>query len=391
IHTTPITTDGPTITTFVIESNTLTVVALRVVKLDKDMSGLKTVDHSTEALALLNSQVPIVVEKKEYEKSPLDILKIKKEQVEKQQMPKFTIKSTNKAAFEEYDMKSALYQSMHANKSFNRNPSNHQLYQALMEALIEVENTMDKEVADTVKVHKRKHANADDDDDEGPLAGPNQGKQTKRRRIKESKTEGDSYPFDLSKPLPLQGLPCHQTISADYFFNNDLEYLNTSDPEVTYTTSIMKTKATRYKIKGIEDMVPTIWSTIKHAYDKDAEKGIKHWGERRDFVDLHLNDIEDMLLLAVQHKLFHLHISDIVDFIVALRIVYEDLNKQKRVLRADELYKFSDGTLKSVCDEIHHKVLDFRLDYNTEMPTRKCTAVGRRRSGLMIELIDKQP
>ncbi|GJV65425.1 hypothetical protein Tco_1476253 [Tanacetum coccineum] len=164
--------------------------------------------------------------------------------------------------------------------------------------------------------------------------------------------------------------------------------------------------------------------------------------QRSDFVDLHLNKIEDMLLLVVQHKLFHLDESDIVDFIVALHmftrslilkrrvedlqlgvessinsltspnledslqkivsknpytpsydppgIVYEDLDKQKRVLRADELYKFSDGTLKSVRDEIHHRVLDFRLDYNPEMPKRKWTAVDRKRSGLMIELIDKQ-
>ncbi|GKA92307.1 hypothetical protein Tco_0814232 [Tanacetum coccineum] len=101
-----------------------------------------------------------------------------------------------------------------------------------------------------------------------------------------------------------------------------------------------------------------------------------------DFVDLHLNDIEDMLFLAIQHKLFHLDGNHIIDFIVALqetysqtqktfleiefkepytpsydppRIVYEDLNKQKRVMRADELYKFLDGTLKSVCDEIHHR------------------------------------
>ncbi|GJU89240.1 hypothetical protein Tco_1301663 [Tanacetum coccineum] len=258
--------------------------------------------------------------------------------------------------------------------------------------------------------------------------------------------EGDRYPFDLSKPLPLQGPLRHQTIVVDYFFNNDLEYLMTSNPEVTYTTSIMKTKVARYKIKGIEVMVPTLWSTIKHAYDKDAEKGIKRFllykFKEGDFVDLHLNDIEDILLLVVQHKLFHLNRSDIVDFIVALRmftrslilkrhvedlqlgvesyqkklnitkphktfpeiefkepytpsydppgIVYEDLNKQKRVLRADELYKFSDGTLKSVRDEIHHRVLNFRLDYNTKMPTRKWTAINRNRSGLMIELIDKQ-
>ncbi|GKE23393.1 hypothetical protein Tco_1434905 [Tanacetum coccineum] len=161
-----------------------------------------------------------------------------------------------------------------------------------------------------------------------------------------------------------------------------------------------------------------------------------------DFVGLHLNDIEDMLLLAVQHKLFHLDRSVIVDFIMALLmftrslilkrpvedlqlsvesyqkklnitkpqktfpeiefkepytpsydppgIIYEDLKKQKRVLRADELYKFSDGTLKSVRDEIHHRVLEFRLDYNTKMPKRKWTAIDRKRLGLMIKLIDKQ-
>ncbi|GKG28082.1 hypothetical protein Tco_0406409, partial [Tanacetum coccineum] len=46
---------------------------------------------------------------------------------------------------------------MHENKSFNRNPSNYRLYHALMEALIEDENAMDRGVAKTVKDHKRKH------------------------------------------------------------------------------------------------------------------------------------------------------------------------------------------------------------------------------------------
>ncbi|GJZ16663.1 hypothetical protein Tco_0552786 [Tanacetum coccineum] len=88
--------------------------------------------------------------------------------------------------------------------------------------------------------------------------------------------EGDRYPFDLSKPLPLQGYPGHLTVDADYFFNNDLEYLKSFDPERTYTVSITKTKASQYEIVGIEDMVPTLWSAIKHAFDKDVAKGIKH-------------------------------------------------------------------------------------------------------------------
>ncbi|GJV29692.1 hypothetical protein Tco_1386140 [Tanacetum coccineum] len=385
IPTPPTITDAQIITTVVSKSDALSVVQLRVAKLEKDMYELKKIDLSTEALVALKTQVRSVVDnylgsKKQtptvdleqgYEKSASEILKIKREQVEKQQTPKFTIKTTYKETLEEYDLKSALYQSMHANKSFNRNPANHRLYHALMEALIEDENAIDKGVADTLKDHKRKHYDDEDDDDEDPSAGPNQGKKTKKRRTKEFKSskkpsstketpkgkalskgpkmqpprpptpdpewnkrqvvtflkwkssvlalglvqdvyflpnkldwgnpEGDHYSFDLSKPLPLQ-----------------------DPPEVTYTTSITKTKAARYEIKGIEDM--------QNAYSTKAILGLKSVSVKKlhghchleeimvkrsdqqfykfkegEFVDLHLKDIEDMLLLAVQHKLFHLY------------------------------------------------------------------------------------
>ncbi|GKF37931.1 hypothetical protein Tco_0114689, partial [Tanacetum coccineum] len=86
----------------------------------------------------------------ESKKSISEILKIKKEQAKSQKNPQCTIKSTDKAALKEYDLK----------------------------------NIMDKGVIDTVKDHKRKH----DDDDEDPPAGLNQGKKTKRRRTKESES-----------------------------------------------------------------------------------------------------------------------------------------------------------------------------------------------------------
>ncbi|GKA69947.1 hypothetical protein Tco_0776011 [Tanacetum coccineum] len=35
--------------------------------------------------------------------------------------------------------------------------------------------------------------------------------------------EGDRFPFDMSKPLPPQGPPVHQTVHVDFFFNDDLE------------------------------------------------------------------------------------------------------------------------------------------------------------------------
>ncbi|GKC85477.1 hypothetical protein Tco_1141194 [Tanacetum coccineum] len=55
---------------------------LRVAKLEKDVSDLKNIYHSAETIAAL------------------------KEQEEKQKMPKYTIKSTDKAALKEYDQKS---------------------------------------------------------------------------------------------------------------------------------------------------------------------------------------------------------------------------------------------------------------------------------------------
>ncbi|GKA06258.1 hypothetical protein Tco_0685482 [Tanacetum coccineum] len=100
-------------------------------------------------------------------------------------------------------------------------------------------------------------------------------------RLDWNNPEGYHCPFDLTKPLPLKGRPDRLTVAVEYFFNNDLEFLKSSDLEKNYTTSIMKTKAARYEIVGIEDMVPTLWSTIKFGYNKDVEKGIKHWGEKR--------------------------------------------------------------------------------------------------------------
>ncbi|GKA72457.1 hypothetical protein Tco_0778673 [Tanacetum coccineum] len=176
--------------------------------------------------------------------------------------------------------------------------------------------------------------------------------------------EGDRCPFDLTKRLPLKGHLGRLTVAAEYFFNNDLEFLKSSDLEKRYTTSIIKTKVARYEIVRIEDMVPMLWSTTKVRYNKDAKKGIKHWGDKRqlcvkvqklhgyghleeimvrradrqlykfkegDVMDLHLNDIKDMLLLTVQHKLFQLGRSEIVNFIVALRMFTIILIIKRRV------------------------------------------------------------
>nr|GFC05047.1 hypothetical protein [Tanacetum cinerariifolium] len=89
------------------------------------------------------------------------------------------------------------------------------------------------------------------------------------------------YPFDLTKPLHLVMNGNRQIVPVDYFFNNNLKYLQGGISTMTYTTSITKTKAAQYDLSGIEDMVPNIWSLVKVTYDKHALWGISHWRDQR--------------------------------------------------------------------------------------------------------------
>ncbi|GJZ44404.1 hypothetical protein Tco_0591659 [Tanacetum coccineum] len=230
----PINTEATTITTTLPEITPFIALQLRVARLEQEMSEVKKTDHSTDVVASIRSQVPTAVDNylgtklddalikvlerhtadliekysvlpgpesvknQESEKSPKEIIKAKKEHEEEKQDSTYSIRSTDEVDIEEFDLKSALFSHMNKKKSANKNKTNYRLYHALMEALIADEDAMDKEVADKVKDHKRKHDSddddEDDDDDEGPSAGSNQG--TKRRRS-ESAASGSS-----AKPPP---------------------------------------------------------------------------------------------------------------------------------------------------------------------------------------------
>ncbi|GKC73214.1 hypothetical protein Tco_1119097, partial [Tanacetum coccineum] len=71
-------------------------------------------------------------------------------------------------------------------------------------------------------------------------------------------------------------------------------------------------------------------------------------------------------------------------------VVYLNSRKQKRLMRADELYKFSDGIIKSVREILHYRLLNFKLGYNKDMPKRKWTDKDQNRTDIMVKLIDKQ-
>ncbi|GJU18479.1 hypothetical protein Tco_1146445 [Tanacetum coccineum] len=189
--------------------------------------------------------------------------------------------------------------------------------------------------------------------------------------------EGRPYPHDLSKPLPLilDARGC-LIIPYDHFINNDLEYLKGGSSSCKYTTLITKIKAADYgHIKWIEDKIP-----------------------RSDFKRLRREDIEDMLLLLVQGKLTNLNVDERFVLNVALRmytrriviqerIIYQDDMNKNRLMRTDELHKFSDGTLNHVRTSLNDIATGIQMEY---FPKRKWSKQDKQRAGVMIKAIDKK-
>lgn len=91
------------------------------------------------------------------------------------------------------------------------------------------------------------------------------------------KVEDNILDYNHGKPLPLGGSPGRLTLQADFFFNNDLEYLCSVNK---ITLSINKMKAARYT--NVEQMVPdTMWCDEECKYDVAASFGISHWWYRK--------------------------------------------------------------------------------------------------------------
>nr|GEX94713.1 retrovirus-related Pol polyprotein from transposon TNT 1-94 [Tanacetum cinerariifolium] len=176
--------------------------------------------------------------------------------------------------------------------------------------------------------------------------------------------EGQQYPHNLLKPLPL--IPNNRgrrVIPFEHFINNDLEYLRGGASSRKYTTSVTKTKATYYRhIKWIEDLVPrTMWIEEPIGYDKHAL-----WGQR--------------IIVVTELKIVEWHNYKHLDWIM-------NKNKKNRLMRIDEYPKFSDGMLTDVRTALDGRQKGIRMQY---LPHSIWKKSDKDRATTMIQAIDKR-
>nr|GEY84490.1 hypothetical protein [Tanacetum cinerariifolium] len=231
--------------------------------------------------------------------------------------------------------------------------------------------------------------------------------------------EGQQYPHNLLKPLPL--IPNNRgrcVIPFDHFINNDLEYLRGGASSHKYTTSVTKTKAADYgHIKWIEDLVPrTMWIQEPIGYDKHALWGVSHWRRKRhQFYGFAVNwesardvyskrriiarRVEDLQMgVESYHKKLNLTKPDTYRFDLKRKeayiaysnprgFIYQNKDKKNRLMRIDELHKFSDGTLTDVRTALDDRLKGIRMQYLPQSNWRKS---DKDRAAAMIQAIDKR-
>nr|GEX70862.1 hypothetical protein [Tanacetum cinerariifolium] len=255
--------------------------------------------------------------------------------------------------------------------------------------------------------------------------------------------EGQQYPHNLLKPLPLIPNSRGHRVEFDHFINNDLEYLRGGASSRKYTTSVTKTNAVDYgHIKWIEDLVPQNVDSRTDRFAVNGESARDVYYKRRiiavtelkivewhnythldwitvrkdddnlykfkegDFKRLRIQDIEDMLLLLVQGKLKNLTVEERFAFNKKLNLtrpdtyrsdlkhkedytayynprgfIYQNKDKQNRLMRIDELHKFSDETLNDVRTALDDRLKGIRMKYLPQTIWRKS---NKERAAAMI-------
>ncbi|GJZ08605.1 hypothetical protein Tco_0542888, partial [Tanacetum coccineum] len=168
--------------------------------------------------------------------------------------------------------------------------------------------------------------------------------------------KGGDYPFDLTKPLPLVVNGNHQIVPVDYFFNNDLKYLQGGTLTMTYTTSTTKTKAAYNSSRDLQLGVESYQKKINVTKPENTRPDIR----------------KRYLYTPYQHP---------------QGFIYVNNQGRNRLMRSDELYKFSDDTLTRLRTSLDDITKNIQMEY---LPKRRWNSLEKKRAHIMIKAIDKQ-
>ncbi|GJS29721.1 hypothetical protein Tco_0490341 [Tanacetum coccineum] len=298
------------------------------------------------------------------------------------------------------ELKKILIEKMESNKSIYRSDEQKNLYKALVDAY-ESDNLILDTYGDTVSFKRRRD---DEDKDEEPSTGSNQG--SKRRKARKELESTSALKEKTSKTIgkSTEGSKSHHTSAG--------ESAQAEEP-MEYAQDVYSKR----RIIAVTKLQIVEWHGYKHldwiAVHRDDNN--LYTFKEGDFKRLRLQDIKDMLILLVQGKLTNLNVEERLAFSVSLQMftrsiviqrrvedlqlgvesfqkklnitkpntyifdlkrrdvytaysnprgfIYHNKDKKNKLMRIDELHKFSDGTLDDVWTALNDRLKRIRMEY----------------------------
>nr|GEW74125.1 hypothetical protein [Tanacetum cinerariifolium] len=167
--------------------------------------------------------------------------------------------------------------------------------------------------------------------------------------------EGQQYPHNLLKHLPL--IPNNRgrrVIPFEHFINNDLEYLHggASSRKLTNLT-VEEHFAFDVSLRMFTR------SIVIQRHVEDLQLGVKSYQKKLNLTK------PDSYRSDLKHKEAYTAYSNLRGFI------YQNKDKKNRLMRIDELHKFSDGTLTNVRTALDDRLKGIRIQYFPQSIWRK--------------------
>nr|GEU51541.1 hypothetical protein [Tanacetum cinerariifolium] len=305
----------------------------------------------------------------------------------------------------EFKLKKILIDKMDKSESYLAAPENRDCYEGLKKSF-----DIDKTYFSTYgKVYSLKRSQKHKDIDEDPSVGSDRGlKKRKTRKDAEpstgpkskesqsSSSKGDKSKSKSSGKSIQSEEPKFEVADSDMPHDQEENLDNDDEPkEKVASKRDWEQRKTFYAYARGMQSKHDVYSTKRILAVTQVE--IKEG----DFPRLHINDIEDMLLLVAHNQLTNLLGDNVSDFTIALRMFtrslvihkrVEDLlleveSERNRLMHSNELYKFSDGTLTRLQTSLGDITNNIRMEY---LPKRRRSTLEKNRANIMIKAIDKQ-
>nr|GEU36093.1 hypothetical protein [Tanacetum cinerariifolium] len=226
-------------------------------------------------------------------------------------------------------------------------------------------------------------------------------------QIKWANLNFDQVRIDVSLPMLLDGPPGYVTIQIQ-FFNKDLEYLRYGNKGSMPALPISKMKAARYPIlkfyidrhdspsrrKEVRTYmrilsVVSIKVYSRYGYDYLSKIVLQradfqeHTIAEKDFKNLYPSMLSTAVKLWTQNLVTRQRVEDFQ------LVVFPVDNNERKIMRFNEMYKFSDGTLTYILEALDYRVKEFKVKrLNPCMNTRIWTQKDMIRSKEFIAAIE---